>query len=123
MTLSKQLFYATVSVYIMPVLIVIAVGLMAGAWFQWCNAFNDKPEIWFQRAGSIATMFAIIAEANILNIKRITDPSGWGSEQAEPFIERYSWILPWYEGVLLILLLFSTAVWGYGDLIYLRWGG
>jgi hypothetical protein len=101
--------------------IIVACSLLVAAWSQWLNSFDDKPDVLFQRAGSIATIFAVIAEANILNIKRTFEYDGFGSVGSVSIESKYRKLHYFYESVLLVLIMISTLVWGYGDIAYREW--
>lgn len=88
---------------------------------QWL--LTDTPEMWFQRAGSLATTLIVLAEANLLNVSRIIEAPGFSSPLAEVFSETHNKMYHVYQAILLVLAMLSTIVWGYGDLIYLKWGG
>lgn len=85
---------------------------------------EDQLAVWFQRSGSLITIFAVIAELTMLKIPEIINADGntlIGNVMYAPFdqgtIQEKLFIFYRYLGGFLIIL--GTIIWGYGDLIYL----
>ncbi len=81
---------------------------------------DEQPlDLWFQRSGSVTTVFALIAEMVIVRAKLSITPAGFGwpglNEQRRFFIP----LLGKIEWPMLVLTITGTLIWGYGD-IYLQ---
>ncbi|MDD1016858.1 hypothetical protein [Pseudomonas rubra] len=75
---------------------------------------------WFSRSGSVTTVFAILAEVILIRAKLSITPLGFGWEGLQEQRDKF---IPKFEGpelLILILTVFGTLVWGYGDLLY-KW--
>ena len=81
---------------------------------------NDKPEIWFQRSGSITVFFAVWAEYGLSKINGHVNPTGVIVSQQVELSEKYKtpYYIAKYLGVIMALI--GTLIWGYGDLIWLQ---
>ncbi|WP_166422490.1 hypothetical protein [Paraglaciecola sp. 20A4] len=81
------------------------------SYFQYLNVFADDPAIWFQRSGSIMVLSGVMIELfgdklHFLDTKRYM-------EKHEQYIASFATGL-----VSLGYVGWGTAIWGYGDLMY-----
>jgi hypothetical protein len=92
--------------------------LFAG-WSGWLNNFCDKPEICFQRSGSLMTVVLLVTDYYVykllgdVNVIDMTPPESWA---VKDFYRPYVKILLY---IALFLTMLATFIWGYGDLVYL----
>lgn len=113
-------FYIKGFIYILLGFVVSLIILLNG-WYSWLNYFNDKPEIWFQRSGSLMVICLIFSEYHIYNIASdISKPNVNISTYAiqtkilfKPYIKPIQFIA-------IFLAIISTFIWGYGDLLFLK---
>jgi len=85
----------------------------------WCSFFmpqDEDPSTWFQRSGSIAVLFSVWAEYNLMKVNHllVVTESGYGAlvhyENKHAAIHRVSQ----YFAVLIAIT--GTFIWGYGGL-------
>ncbi|WP_226669131.1 hypothetical protein [Microbulbifer aggregans] len=76
----------------------------------------DKPEIWFQRSGSVAVFIAVYLEYIAqYQLKTIPELAREGINLSNPYSNYFGWI----SKACVALAVVGTIVWGYGDLLYL----
>ncbi|KIF46823.1 hypothetical protein [Vibrio owensii] len=78
---------------------------------------SDKPEIWFQRSGSIIVVVALFLE--YLVQKRL---EAFSNGEVPPW-EAGRLYKAFYQKLAVVCVIYGllgTMVWGYGDLIYLK---
>lgn len=104
------------TIYIL--LIALAVIAPIAAYFKFLIPAAENPEVWFQRSGSISVLFAVWAEYELSKIGNLINLSGIASKDQVDLKNKYSIVsnLAKYLGVLVAI--FGTLIWGYGDLIF-----
>lgn len=76
----------------------------------------DKPEIWFQRSGSVAVFIAVYLEYIAqYQLKTISELAYETINLSNPYSKYFGWI----SKACVALAVVGTIVWGYGDLLYL----
>ncbi|MFQ3191576.1 MAG: hypothetical protein ACI936_002717 [Paraglaciecola sp.] len=94
--------------------------LMFAGWYGWANDFSDKPEVWFQRSGSLMTAVLLFSDYYVYKLSsdvgqiNMIPPHAMNTKDTyRPYIRK----LPY---IAVFLTMVATFIWGYGDLIYLR---
>jgi NADH:ubiquinone oxidoreductase subunit 6 (subunit J) len=78
----------------------------------------DKPEIWFQRSGSVSVLLVIIAEYILGFIGIHVNAVGLIVKEQEEIIKKYKKIHTIAKYIGLVLAVIGTFIWGYGDLAW-----
>lgn len=97
---------------------IAAIVLLLAGWYGWGNYFSDKPEMWFQRSGSMVTALLLVSDYYVYKLANDVGEMDMIPQHAvktkdayRPFVK----ILP-YMAIFLTVL--GTFVWGYGDILY-----
>ncbi len=100
-------------------LIVITISLLIPilAWNSVLKPESEFVNIWFQRSGSLMTIFALIADVLIVNIHQLLYPSGYVDVDFDEFKKKYYPVYIVLTVIAVALTISGTLVWGYGDLI------
>lgn len=106
--------------------VIILIGFIASililfaGWHGWVNYFSDKPEIWFQRSGSLMTVVLLFTDyyvyklsSDVGQMDMIPNHAVKTKDAYRPYIKK----LPY---IAIFLTVLATFIWGYGDLVYLR---
>jgi cytochrome c biogenesis protein CcdA len=107
-------------------MIVIVLGfilsflILGAGWFGWLNYFSDKPEIWFQRSGSLMTVVLLVSDYYVYKLLSDVGESNMIPQFAmrtKDAYRKYVKVLPYFAVSLTVL---ATFIWGYGDLVFLQ---
>ena len=116
---SWKVMYRNGTVFIVSGFILSFIILIAG-WNGWANYFNDKPETWFQRSGSLMTMVLLFTDLYVYKLhsdvgKRNTIPQfAMRTKDAyRPYIKTFPYIA-------VFMTIMATFIWGYGDIVFCR---
>ncbi|MGD0103845.1 MAG: hypothetical protein ABSC06_07385 [Rhodopila sp.] len=77
---------------------------------------TESPGQWFERSGAVMTVFAVFAQFKANGIATMI-AGGTFAESWEAY-HKYKRYQAAVAAVSLVLVVFGTAVWGYGDLIF-----
>lgn len=88
--------------------------LVSGTSSYFATIIGDKPEFWFQRSGSILVGLAVFTEIIIIH-KSFTKEHFLVKD-----IELNNLLKSHLNYAVAMTALIGTIIWGYGDLIYLR---
>ena len=88
-------------------------------WNGWLNVFNDKPEIWFQRSGSIMLVSLLIADYYVYKLSSDVNDLDMIPGHAIRTKDAYRPYIKVLHPVAIILTLFATVICGYGELIFI----
>jgi hypothetical protein len=99
---------------------VVSIALMFCGWYGWLNYFLDKPEIWFQRSGSIMTAILFISDYNVYKLSADIVRMDMIPNSAIKVKDKYKPFIKPLQYLAVSLTIFSTFIWGYGDLMYLE---
>jgi len=107
----RQLAVSSAALWISAVVLVVAfsaIGLPAS-----CD-----PGEWFQRSGAAVTLFCVYNQQLLSSVsRRLLPPAGFADMSKVAVWQKYMVDIPKFERLNLFLMLFATAVWGYGDLM------
>lgn len=100
------------------VMLAIAIAAPLGAvLLPWLPIGELRP-IWFQRSGSITTIFSLLAATLAIAASRnLYKPGTWGSLYAINVLAEYQPNLDRIERWAFVLTIIGTIIWGYGDLL------
>lgn len=87
-------------------------------WNGWFNYFSDKPEVWFQRSGSIMLVLLVIADYHVYKLNGDVDDLDMTPCHAVKAKDNYRAYVKKLPLIAIVLTLMATAICGYGDLIY-----
>lgn len=78
---------------------------------------GESQATWFQRSGSITTIFSLLAATlSIAASTNLNKPGTWGDLYAIAVLAEYQPNLKRIERISFVLTLIGTIVWGYGDI-------
>lgn len=85
--------------------------------FEWMP-ISEKRALWFQRSGSVTTLFSFLGAAlAVVTSGRLYTPGYYGSSDKIAVLEEFKVRFKWVEIGLIALSVIGTIIWGYGDLI------
>lgn len=99
---------------------ILSIYILTAGWNGWLNDFNDKPEIWFQRSGSLMTVVLLVADYYVYKLFNDVGESNMMPRFAmrtKDAYRKYVKIFPYFAIFLTVL---ATFIWGYGDIIFLE---
>lgn len=76
---------------------------------------EEKPEIWFQRSGSIVVLLAVWIEYKLIKINGDVNPSGASYSQLQELNTKYGTAHKVASYLVAVLAISGTFIWGYGD--------
>jgi len=106
--------------------IIIVFGFLASifilgvGWNGFLNYFNDKPEVWFQRSGSLMTVILLFSDYYVYKLHSDVNELNMMPRFAirtKDAYRKYVKIFPYFAVFLTIL---ATFIWGYGDIVFLQ---
>ncbi len=99
---------------------VISFFILLTGWYGWANCFSDKPEMWFQRSGSMMTVVLLVADYYVYKLSNDVGQMNMIPPHAVRTKDLYRPYVKKLPYIAIFLTVFATFIWGYGDLIYLR---
>jgi hypothetical protein len=78
---------------------------------------GEPVESWFQRSGSVMVIVAVWAEVKLSGIYSALNPTGWITEDGDVLRNEYGSYYKWIVGLVAVVAVVGTLIWGYGDLI------
>lgn len=106
----KKQFYSCIPLFI------LAVGIPLAAYNAWLIPISETEGSWFQRSGSLAVLFAVWMEYNLMKVNEyITLPGIAVSEQIR-VSDKYKRTYKVLQYSAIVLVFIGTFIWGYGDL-------
>jgi hypothetical protein len=85
-----------------------------------CSVFKPELEpvnVWFQRSGSLAVFFAVWIEYVLFSINDEINPTGYITSECAKPKEKFGKYYSFFKGLGVVLALWGTIIWGYGDLL------
>lgn len=114
------------------ILFVYVIGVFMAGWRGELNFFNDEPSVWFQRTGAFVIFTAIPIEILLLRyhewirgkVSYMSENKLYSSSSHHAVMAMAAkGYLPFeylmMKALNVFIAIFATAIWGYGDLIYL----
>jgi hypothetical protein len=77
---------------------------------------------WFSRSGAVTTVFALLAEAELIRARLSITPGTFSDEGLDAKRRKYLPKLRYPDRLVFWLVIFGTLVWGYGDLTFKFYG-
>ncbi|MFA0504147.1 hypothetical protein AB4510_05885 [Vibrio sp. 10N.222.54.B12] len=105
-----------IELFVCLVLVLLAPLVAVLAFFEVCLPSGESSAIWFQRSGSIVTVFAVIIDARLAGLLRYTSESGLQTSLDEAIRKGLKLPVQLVGIVALIITVLGTLIWGYGDL-------
>ncbi len=99
---------------------ILSILILGTGWYGWFNYFKDKPEIWFQRSGSLMTVVLLVVDYYVYKLLSDVGESNTMPQFAmrtKDAYRKYVKIFPYFAVFLTVL---ATFIWGYGDLVFLE---
>ena len=97
---------------------VLSVFFFFSGWNSWFNYYNDLPQFWFQRSGSIMTAILLFSDYYVFklsdDLKRVNMTPSFALKTKNtyrPYVRVFKYIA-------VFLTVLATLVWGYGDIAY-----
>ncbi|EPA3404210.1 hypothetical protein ACQ2GG_003473, partial [Vibrio cholerae] len=90
-------------------------------WNGWLNIFDDKPEAWFQRSGSMMLVTLLIADYYVYKLSSDVNDLDMIPAHAVQTKDAYRPYIKILHPMAIILTLLATIICGYGDLIFVAW--
>jgi hypothetical protein len=109
----KQYYYRAIF------LIIVAITLSSLAFYGVFKPIKEPLEVWFQRSGSIMTIFAIIADFCLFKAHNIFNPAGLGISTTEELKTKYNNKYSFLSFFAVAITITGTVIWGYGDLMHI----
>ncbi|MEB2514833.1 hypothetical protein SOP85_05205 [Pseudomonas sp. YuFO20] len=95
---------------------VAAVAPLIALFVPWVPV-GESQATWFQRSGSITTIFSLLAATlSIAASRNLHKPGTWGDLYAITVLAEYQPNLNRIEQMSFVLTLIGTIIWGYGDI-------
>ena len=96
-------------------LYLLAIAVAIAAYNSIFIPCEEKPEIWFQRSGSIVVLFAVWIEYKLIKINGDVNPSGSSYSQQQKLNTKYGTAYKIASYLVAVLAISGTFIWGYGD--------
>ena len=97
----------------------IAVAIVAPIISFYVIIPKESPETWFKRAGSVTVVFGLLAEIAIAKLKLLSFTDSSPFLYGHIYLKRkYSNMVRWADRGTLLVVIFGTVIWGYGDILY-----
>ena len=107
----RALIFGVVSIVVGVLIPIVAIV------FPW-RPEGEPIETWFQRSGSVMVIIAVWAEVKLSGIYSALNPTGiigiGGDVLRNEYVTYYKWIV----GLVAVVAVAGTIIWGYGDLIF-----
>jgi hypothetical protein len=100
------------------VLIFLAIIIPFTAFFVTWRPREETLPLWFQRSGSIVTVFAVYIQFELLSIQGFVNPNGIISEEQGERHEKYHIFYDVISLFDIALIIIGTLIWGYGDIFW-----
>ncbi|HIF5585035.1 TPA: hypothetical protein ACX3CS_004521 [Vibrio parahaemolyticus] len=98
-------------------LMIIAIVVPIGAYYQVLLPVGESVGSWFQRSGAITLIFALWVEFNLIKVNEHINLSGITiSDQAE-LSEKYKLVYRTFQYLGIFLAIAGTVICSYGDLV------
>ncbi len=96
--------------------ILFAIAVPCIAYFGVFKPENEPLRVWFQRSGSLVTIFSVIADVFIFNIHQFLYPGRMVSVGFDKLKTRFIRLYIALSLVAIFMTIAGTIIWGYGDL-------
>lgn len=113
----KSTTWICYSIVIFLIAVAVAAPLYAllGDWM----ADGEKRGTWVQRSGAVTTLFSFIAGAmTVFTSGRLHTPGHFGDQLKLNVLIQFKSKFRAAESAIFLLSILGTAIWGYGDLLY-----
>ena len=121
---TPERYRSTTWAFFLVVVILIAASISAPIYAYFGNwlPIGEKREIWIQRSGAVTTLFSFMAASMIVFTSgRLHTPGFFGSQVKLEILVEFKNYFRVAEALIFVLSIIGTVVWGYGDIIYLRY--
>jgi hypothetical protein len=98
---------------------IVAIVLLLTGWYGWGNYFSDKPEIWFQRSGSMMTVVLLVSDYYVYKLSNDVGQMNMIPQHATKTKDAYRPYVKKLPYIAIFLTVLATFIWGYGDILYL----
>ena len=105
---------------IIVVALIISIFILLSGWNGWLNYFDETNKNWFQRSGSLMTATLLIADNYLYSLVADLKRSNMVGMDAIRVKDKYRGLIQIIKIFFIVLTLFATLIWGYGDIIYVE---
>jgi hypothetical protein len=114
---SWRVFYFK-GTFIILVGFILSVFFLISGWNGWFNYYNDLPQLWFQRCGSIMTAILLLSDYYVFKLSDDVKTVNMVPSFALKTKDAYRPYIRVFQFVAVFLTVFTTVIWGYGDIVY-----
>ena len=97
-------------------LFLLAVGIPLAAYNACLMPLSETEGSWFQRSGSLAVLFAVWMEYNLMKVSEYVTLPGIAVSEQIHVSNKYKPTYIILQYIAIILMVIGTFIWGYGDL-------
>lgn len=98
--------------------LLLSVVIFFAGLLGWLNQYNDPPQLWFQRSGSMMTLVLLVADYYVIQLNNDLSKNVLIPEHAFKTKRKYWYLVKKLTYIAVIFTLLATFIWGYGDIVY-----
>ena len=106
------------SLWLFAVCSTVAIIVLLFSFTEALKPSDEQFATWFQRAGAPMTIFALIVQSQVSQLRDLLTPNTFSTQEFNNILLKYRKYRSIGNAVSLFLVIVGTIIWAYGDIFY-----